>query len=225
MKRLYIIGLVTVFLTACHSSPGGNPAHSAKVNDVAPVNQASRHPEQEQEPGPEREELSRIKEVLSKHAAELEEKHHIKLLVAGVGSDHIMVKVRRSGDVEQTVPEAELEAWKQALFELVGSPFPLRLSVQTCCTAEAGVSGKITSFDKEHNRILIVSAFKKNGSGPDPEATWLSLAEDGVLITGGTKVSTGLDASIVGREAKAWTTGLMLQSYPRQASALKIEVE
>ena len=115
---------------------------------------------------------------------------------------------------------------KKTLFGLAGTEFPIKLSVQACCTKEAGITVvRLTSFDKEQKRILIVNEQKKNGNSDDPEATWVTLIGDGILVIGGINVISGFDKSIIGREAKAWSTGVMLQSYPGQTSAVKVVVE
>ncbi|MBD0384763.1 DUF3221 domain-containing protein [Paenibacillus sedimenti] len=154
----------------------------------------------------------------------IEQRHSIQLMMMGIGKDHIMVQVRRTGDVENPMPEDEIEAVKQTLFGIAGGEFPLELSVMECCKNAANVTGKIRSYDKEQDRILIVNEQKKNGNTDDPEATWVGLQTDAVLVVDGSK-ATGLSESLVGREAKVWTTGVMMTSYPGQTSAIKIVIE
>jgi hypothetical protein len=66
---------------------------------------------------------------------------------------------------------------------------------------------------------------KKNGNTNDPEATYIELTSDGILILDGKRVTTGFNKSLVGREVKVWTTGMVDQSYPVQAAGMKVVVE
>ena len=217
MERLFVLLVFCVSLSACNSLERTNPMIQASAVNIT-KEKGSPYPMKT-------EELNGIKQTISEHFKEIEEQHSIKILMVGVGQDHIIIEIRRSGDVEQTLSEAEIEAFKRTVFGLVGIEFPIKLSVQACCTNEAGITGKIRAFDKEQKRILIVNEQKKNGNSDDPEATWVTLTGDGILVISGSNVFSGFDKSIIGREAKAWSTGVMLQSYPGQTSAVKVVVE
>jgi hypothetical protein len=220
MKRLLLLLIFCVSLSACNSLEVTNPiipAPAASEVNITKENGSSQ-PRMADE-------LLEIKQSISAHMKESGERHSIRILMLGVGQDHILIQIRALDDVEKTLSETELEAVKKTLFEIAGSEFPLKLSARACCTEEAGITGKITSFDEKENRILIINERKKNGNSDDPEATWVSLQEDGILIVDGSKVSSGLEKSMIGKWAKAWSNGLMLQSYPGQTSAVKIVVE
>lgn len=217
MKRLLMLLIFCILLSACNYLQETTPMTSTSAVDIT-NEKSSYHPLM-------KEDLNEIKQTISKHFKEIEEQHSIKILMVGVGLDHIMIEVRQSRNVEGTLSDVEIETFKKTLFGLVGTEFPIKLSVRTCCTKEAEIVGKIKSFDKDNNRILIVNEQKKNGNSEQPEATWVNLTDDGMLIVSGSNVFSGFDKSIVGREAKIWTTGVMAQSYPAQTSAVKVIVE
>lgn len=169
--------------------------------------------------------LHDIKNKITEHSEELKERHSIQIQMAGVGENHIMMHIRRIGDIEGNISEEELTLIKKTLFDIAGKEFPLKLSVMQCCKGEPQVTGTIKTFDQEHRRILVINEQKKNGSTDDPEASWVALQPDGKLIVAGIPVQTGFSKELIGKEVKVWTTGLMLQSYPGQTSALKVIVE
>ncbi|WP_284642276.1 hypothetical protein [Paenibacillus silviterrae] len=169
--------------------------------------------------------LHEIKNKITEHSEELKERHSVQIQMAGVGEDHIMVHIRRIGDIEGNVSEEELALINKTLFDIAGKEFPLKLSVMKCCKGEPQVTGTIKMFDQEHRRILVVNEQKKNGNTDDPEASWVALQPDGKLIVAGIPIQTGFSKELIGKEAKVWTTGLKLSSYPGQTSALKVVVE
>lgn len=57
------------------------------------------------------------------------------------------------------------------------------------------------------------------GENEDPEAVWISLTEDALVIYNGDH--TRLE---VGQWVRAWFAGLMFTSYPGQTMGVKLEV-
>lgn len=104
-------------------------------------------------------------------------------------------------------------------------------SVITGCNSDqkepvkADISGEITEINEETNQILIINDRKKNGNTGSPEMIWVGLSEEGELFVDGTTTVSTFEQSLVGREAKVWTTGFIANSKPPQAFALKIIVE
>ncbi|WP_425453959.1 DUF3221 domain-containing protein [Paenibacillus flagellatus] len=47
---------------------------------------------------------------------------------------------------------------------------------------------------------------------------------DGKIVESGGKEPLAFDKLAAGQQVKAWSTGMMLQSYPGQASVMKIEI-
>jgi len=90
---------------------------------------------------------------------------------------------------------------------------------------EAEISGKITEINKESNQILIMNDRKKNENTSSPELIWVGLSEKGELFVDGAAVPNIFEQSLVGHEAKVWTTGFIAESKPPQVFALKIIVE
>jgi hypothetical protein len=217
MERLLVFLILCVSLSGCNSLERTNPMIPDSAVIITKEND-SPHPLMT-------EGLHEIKQTISEHMKEIGERHSIRILMLGVAQDHVMIQIRALGDVEKTLSEAELEAVKKTLFEFAGSEFPLKLSTWTCCTEEPDITGKITSFDNNENRILIINEQKKNGNSDNPEAIWVSLQADGSLVVDGSKVSSGLEKSMIGKWVKVWSNGLMLQSYPSQTSAVKVVVE
>jgi hypothetical protein len=165
--------------------------------------------------------LAAIKDTIGKHMGELNEKHKMKIMMLGVGADHIWMQVRNGEDFEKSFSEEQLHEIRKSVFELVGSEFMLKLGVQECCN-QPNLSGKITQI--KGNQVLVVNEDKKNGSSDDPEATYVTLAEGAKVVMAESHEAVAIDQLIVGQYVKVWTTGLMMQSYPGQTSGLRIEV-
>ncbi|MEK8130969.1 BsuPI-related putative proteinase inhibitor [Paenibacillus filicis] len=166
-------------------------------------------------------ELSSIKQKIGEHLGDLMEKHKVKVLMLGTDSDQVFIQVRHAEDVEHRLTEEELTKLRLALYELAGREFPLSLGQSECCSVPT-LSGVITRIDGE--RVLIVNEDKRNGDTSDPEATFISLAAEGKIRKAGSSEPLSFDQLKIGQQLHVWTTGLMLQSYPGQASALKIEI-
>ncbi|MBP1995083.1 hypothetical protein [Paenibacillus eucommiae] len=172
-----------------------------------------------------KDEWEAINKSINDHRQKIEAQHSIQIQSMGVGQDHILIVIRSFGDVERVMSETELAAVEKTLFELANAKFPLKLSVQKCCTRKADITGKISDYDKARNRILIVDEREKEADTDAPEAAWVKLTADGILMVGGKRAASGFDKSLIGREASAWSTGFMALSYPGQASVLKVVVE
>jgi hypothetical protein len=164
-------------------------------------------------------ELQRIKDMIEEKREEFESRHRVQIMSSGLGRD-IWIHVRPTEDVERPISESALDEMRKHLFELADKEFPLRLTVLSCCEQPADITGKITKI--EEKRALIVDETKKNGNTDDPEATWVSMNPDGKLVRGGESIR--FEDLKVGQQVQAWSTGLMLQSYPGQTSAVKLEV-
>ncbi|MEK8131814.1 hypothetical protein WMW72_28295 [Paenibacillus filicis] len=167
-------------------------------------------------------ELEAVNQTIITQRASIEYKHGIRLIYWGVGADHLMMEIRSAGDPERVMTEEEQIAVKETLYKLAGKPFSLALTVHSCCTQPANLSGTVKKFDAQQQRILVVHPTGKNGNTDDPEANWVRLESDGRLIVKGKEVPDGLDATLVGQQVEAWTSGMTLTSYPGQTSALKI---
>jgi hypothetical protein len=221
-----VLGL-SVMLTACGINELGEAgAVRRQLPDQVSIAPAVSHvPAVVPVPAPETGSLEWVNNRIVEGWKELEKQHPVRIKGFGIAEGHIMMMVRSAGDVEHKLTEEELAVFKKSLFELSGGEFPLELSVELCCSPEGGMSGRIKQYSEQDNRILLVSETKKNGNTDDPEAAWISLEEDGILLVDGDKVSSGLSKALVGRAATVWTNGLMLTSYPGQTSAPKIVVE
>ncbi len=198
---------------ASSSTPSDAPSPSAAVPSAMPSNVPSPSPDG----------LEAIQNLLTEQWETLQEKHAFQLQLVYSTEKAVMMTIRPYGDIEREPTEEEVEAFKADLFELAGEPFPLELSVWECCKNEPPVTGKIKSV--EDGRVLIVNDNKKNGNSDDPEAFWVGLSADGKMIDRDGEAILSIDETLVGREAKAWTTGMVNQSYPGQTSALKIVIE
>ncbi|OXS59180.1 hypothetical protein B1A99_11125 [Cohnella sp. CIP 111063] len=218
MKKLIVV-LLAALLSGCGArAPDDNPAAAAPVSP-SPV--ASSMPLDI--PSPSSTGLQAIQDTLTGQWEELREKHALELQFVYSTEDAVHMEVRPYGEFERAPTEADIEAFKASLFELAGEPFPVDITVRECCEGEPAVVGKIESVDGK--RVLIVNENKKNGNMDDPEAFWVGLTADGKLLSGDGREELDVDDSLVGKEARAWTTGLVNQSYPGQTSAVKIVVE
>ncbi|GAA3405837.1 DUF3221 domain-containing protein [Paenibacillus hodogayensis] len=167
--------------------------------------------------------LAEINGKLLRHVEDLKEKHSVQVLAFGTGKDHMMMTVRRYGDVDKPIAVQELKEVRQSLYEYAGGPFPIELSVRACCESTADVAGTIRKV--ESDRVLVVDASRTNGNTKDPVAVWITLSEDGKVVRGGDRPETvSFESLTVGMRVQAWSTGLTLQSYPGQSSVVKIEI-
>ncbi|AFC30877.1 hypothetical protein PM3016_4095 [Paenibacillus mucilaginosus 3016] len=165
-----------------------------------------------------------MKERITGVQAQLEERFSIRFMALGVGANEVLLQIRSAQDIEKIITAEEQEEIREAVFAAAGSEFPLNLTVWSCCRGEPDITGIVR--DADGDRILIVDEQKKVGSSDLPEAMWVNLQPDGILRIGGAAAkSKGMDSSLVGKEAQVWTTGFIADSYPQQASALKIVIE
>ena len=233
MKKIVVV-LLAILLSGCGArasdDPGAAPSDSPSsvasslIPPDAPSPSAavpSAVPSDVPSPSPAG--LERIQNLLFEQRDVLQKEHGLQMQFIYSTENTINMTIRSYGDIERQPTEKEVEAFKADLFELAGESFPLELSVLECCENEPFVIGKIESV--EEGRVLIVNESKKNGNTDDPEAYWIGLTADGKMVDGDGMAILGIDETLVGRVAKAWTTGMVNQSYPGQTSALKIVVE
>ncbi|TVY03282.1 DUF3221 domain-containing protein [Cohnella terricola] len=220
MKR-FVFVLFAALLSGCGTtgSPEGGGAAAAPLK----VPFASAKPPIN--PSPPAEGLKAIQAQVQEIWPEIERRHSVAWQTLGTGDDKLMLQIRSYGDVERELTQADVDAIRDSLFEEIGEEFPIDISVLSCCSGAPFVTGEIRSVDEMSNRILVVNESKKNGNTDDPEAYWIELSEDGKIVFGDGEPTRQFDTSLVGKEAKVWTTGLVHQSYPGQTAALKVIVE
>ncbi|WP_158289441.1 hypothetical protein [Paenibacillus flagellatus] len=123
--------------------------------------------------GADKTDLRAIQEKLTGFRETLKNEYAVEMLAVGTGSDHLLMTIRRYGDVDEPIGEDELARIRKALFDYAGSEFPLKLAAQPCCK-QADITGEIKKID--NGRVLIVDETKKNGNTDDPVATWVTLS-------------------------------------------------
>lgn len=127
--------------------------------------------------------LPAIRDKIMSHDAELKQQYGIMIMGIGSGGDHLLLMARRYDDVEKPITDNDIETLHRKLVEYAGGEFPLRLEVGSCC-GEGDMTGKITKIDKT-NGALIVDERKKVGNTDQPEANWVTLTEDGIIVKEG----------------------------------------
>ncbi|AFH63202.1 hypothetical protein ACVNS2_21310 [Paenibacillus caseinilyticus] len=208
VRKWLLAALATAVATGC-----GAASQSISDQVVQPVDK-----KRNQQP------LLEMKERITGVQAQLEERFSIRFMALGVGANEVLLQIRSAQDIEKIITAEEQEEIREAVFAAAGSEFPLNLTVWSCCRGEPDITGIVR--DADGDRILIVDEQKKVGSSDLPEAMWVNLQPDGILRIGGAAAkSKGMDSSLVGKEAQVWTTGFIADSYPQQASALKIVIE
>ncbi|MGF7031687.1 hypothetical protein J2T17_002601 [Paenibacillus mucilaginosus] len=208
VRKWLLAALAAAVVTGC-----GAAAHHQPGQVVQPVEK-----KRNQQP------LLEMKERITGVRAQLEERFSIRFMALGVGADEVLLQIRSAQDIEKIITSEEQKEIREAVFAAAGSEFPLNLTVWSCCRGEPDITGIIQ--DADGDRILIVNENKKVGSSDLPEATWVNLQPDGILRIGGAAAKAeAMDSSLAGKEAQVWTTGLIANSHPGQASALKIVIE
>ncbi|MFC5469363.1 hypothetical protein ACFPPD_11580 [Cohnella suwonensis] len=219
MKKITIAcALLAVLLAGC----GERNASQEQIAGNSPS--ASAAPEEELAPMPDGG-LDPVMEKLKERANELAKKQDMAILWYGAGAgEMIEMNVRSYGDIEHKLTDKELDAFMISLFEWNGEPFPIKMTVSECCGDELGPLGVVTEIDMERNRILVVSATEKNGNTEDPAAVWIGLTDDAKVYVDGKPAPREFDESLIGKEARAWTTGIVEQSYPSQVTGIKVMI-
>ncbi|XID90663.1 hypothetical protein ACF3MZ_19225 [Paenibacillaceae bacterium WGS1546] len=220
MRKLVVL-LLAALLSGCGARASDTNPAALPPDSPSPVAVPSSMPTDV--PSPSSEGLQAIQDRLTGQWEALQEEHALALQFVYSTDDVLKMEVRPYGDFEREPTEEDLEAFKASLFELAGEAFPVEISVRQCCEVQPHVTGKIKSVEK--NRVLIVNEDKKNGDSDNPEAYWVGLTADGKLLAEDGKTVLAIDESLVGKEAKAWTTGMVNESYPAQTSAVKIVVK
>jgi len=220
MKR-FVFVLCAALISGCGSS--GSPEVGGAAVAPSPMPTTSVKPADPSSPPPEGLDAihAKVREIWPK----IQERYSVVWQTIGTGEDKLMLQIRSYGDIERELTQEDIDSIRNGLFEEIGEEFPVDISVLPCCGGAPFVTGEIRSVDEESNRILVVNESKKNGNTDDPEAYWIRLAEDGRIDLGDGEPSRKFDTSLVGKEAKVWTTGLVEQSYPGQTVALKVIAE
>jgi hypothetical protein len=214
MKRIFVFILVglTLATTACQSNP--EQANREPVSAVASV----------KPPDVPAEGLNAVQETINVNWEKFRDEQSIEIMMSAVLEDSIEMQIRSYGDAEEALSEQDVEAFKTSLYELAGHEFPVTILLWKCCEGEPFVIAKITQVNSKDNRILVASEHEKNGNSDDPLAYWVGLTKDGKVHSEG-EVSERFDSSMIGKEARIWTTGMVDQSYPAQVAAIKVVVE
>lgn len=167
------------------------------------------------------ESLQGVQEKLQEHLEALENEFSIQLISLSTIDQTLEMNFRAFGDVEKVFTEEELNEMKSAMYEYAGQTFPIRLT-QTTFDKEADIRGKITDLEKEKGRVLIVHP-PTDAEQAGPSAAWVTLTEDAKVFGDGEETLSFKDLQI-GQQVNAWSTGLMMESYPVQTSVVKIEI-
>ncbi|MDQ0888757.1 hypothetical protein QFZ81_003845 [Paenibacillus sp. V4I9] len=202
MKRLLVILCCFVFLLACNSE-----SVATKQKEFTS------------------EELRVIQEKLRNYWDELGRTYSIRIMSVGTTQEHLEVEFRKFGEFEKNLSGEEINSIKKSLFKFVGQEFPLKLEVIQCCRHEANIIGEIIKTDKVNKKVLIENHEKKVGNSDNPDATWVTLTEDGKIVVKDSKQLQVFSDLSIGQQVKAWSVGITFLSYPGQASVVKIEIQ
>jgi hypothetical protein len=197
MKRLLYLCLVlcvTLFVVACE--------------DTRPLGGAL-----------DEQELREIQEKITQHFDDIQEELGIEIQSIGTRKYDIFMTFRSLNAFGEKKSEEQLEELKQYLFELVGQEFPIELKHWTPA-GEGDLKGKITDIDEA--RVLIVDRDQTLGQTGDPTATWVSFTDDAEIIFQETGEFLFFDDLTIGQRVEAWSTGMMLDSYPGQTAAVRL---
>jgi hypothetical protein len=226
MRKPIVVLLIALAITGCNPAENaanvGNAAGAATVKSAPEPVASSKPPDIPAKPA---EGLEAIQDKLTAAWSEIQSRQSIAMQHIYTSENAIEMEIRSFGEIERKLTEADVDVFKQSLFDLVGEEFPVNIAVRECCAGTAEITGKITEVNEKENRILIVSEHEKNGNTDNPEAFWVQLTEDGKVVVDGEEATAIFDPLLIGKDAQAWTTGLVLESYPGQVSAIKVVAE
>lgn len=170
-------------------------------------------------PDPDKPDIEKIIGSVLKHKQAVEEANAIQIIFFEYTDEQFWVEIRSYGDIERTISSADVQAIQDAIFQAAGKTFPLEVAVKECCTRDADITGTVKEVDVEKKRILIANADKQI-------ASWVTLAEDGKwTLKDGDTSALPFDDSLIGKQASAWTYGIMQLTDPAQVMAVKIKIE
>ncbi|MFC0216497.1 hypothetical protein ACFFK0_29290 [Paenibacillus chartarius] len=135
----------------------------------------------------------------------------------------LILQLRKLHRHREALTETETAELKSAIYQAYGSSFPLVIQSFTI-SDNPDIAGEIKTVDKERQRILVVYSKDKVPNG-EPDAAWLTLAEDTAIVrqSTGTKLSFGELSA--GLKVSAWSDRMWLTSYPGQVTVLEITIE
>lgn len=163
-------------------------------------------------------EFRKIQEKIIQHFDVIQEELDIEVQSIGTRMHDIFMTFRLLNAFGEEMSEEQLEELKQYLYELVGQEFPIELNQWTAAD-EGDLKGKITDIDGA--RVLIVDRDQTVGQTGDPIATWISFTGDAEILQE-TGESLSFDDLAIGQRVEAWSTGMMLDSYPGQTAAVRL---
>jgi hypothetical protein len=162
--------------------------------------------------------LEAIPERIAAFLEPLQDEIGFVLLSGWIADGQAEIEFRKYGEHERVLTPAELRTIQDGMYRILGMTFPLKLH-QFVIPEQPDIEGTITKIDERTNRILVENPDITFGDNDDPEAVWISLTEDADV-----KYASGHTQLEVGQKVKAWFAGLMLQSYPGQTQAVKLEI-
>lgn len=136
----------------------------------------------------------------------------------------IYLQVRKLHKHREPLSKEEIDKLRNAIYESLGQRFPLEISSFTL-PQQADITGKITSIQEKERRVLIVDREKTFGTERKMVvATWVKIELDTAMKQKVSEKPLTFEDLKVGQTVEAWSSGLMLDSYPGQTSALELNV-
>ncbi|MCQ6561652.1 stalk domain-containing protein [Paenibacillus mendelii] len=148
----------------------------------------------------------------------------VEPIATDIQNHELIHYVRRIGEHREPLPAEEQERLKQAIYELTGRFFPLRIETDTINENKPSIAGYIKEIDK-NGRILIENPDHLIGyENPVQDALWGSFTEDAVIIRKSTGEKMEAAELKAGMKVEGWTTGMIAGSYPGQGRLIQLHV-
>ncbi|UVI30922.1 stalk domain-containing protein [Paenibacillus spongiae] len=145
--------------------------------------------------------------------------------VAGdVQIQELTLYVRRIGEHYKALSAEEQERLMQAIYELTGRFFPLRIETETIDADKPSITGYIKEI-AENGSILIENPDNLIGyENPKADALWGSFTADASIMRKSTGEKLDKAELKTGMKVEGWTTGMIMSSYPGKGRLIQLNV-
>lgn len=153
------------------------------------------------------------------------DKHNVQKMSGWSDNNTVHLEIRKLHSHREKLTEDELEQLKQDIYSTAGKTFKLEIS-QSVLDEKPNMRGRIEDIDEEGKRLLIVDSSRMIDTEQTmPDAAWYSVdGPDTIMVNSGSDKPLTMADIKIGQTVDVWGSGMMLESYPGQTSALELAV-